>query len=146
MAPSTPRNRRVPGHPWPHHRDHQHEATAGGRGEERRGGAYRGGGPRLSPSALPLQQYQKGVIKATPTTCDPQHLDHSVLLVGFGGGKSVEGRRPGAVSSQSRPRRSSSYWILKNSWGAKWGEEVSVIYCGGQGRTGICHPSGPEVP
>lgn len=29
-AHSTPRNRQVPGHPRPHHCDHQHEATAGG--------------------------------------------------------------------------------------------------------------------
>ncbi|XP_058382366.1 cathepsin W [Diceros bicornis minor] len=66
-----------------------------------------------------LQQYQSGVIRATPTTCDPRHVDHSVLLVGFG----VEGRRAEAGSSRPRPRHSTPYWILKNSWGANWGEK-----------------------
>ncbi|OWK17182.1 CTSW [Cervus elaphus hippelaphus] len=69
--------------------------------------------------------YQKGVIKATPTTCDPTQVDHCVLLVGFGKTKSVEGRQGKVASfgSYSRPRRSMAYWTLQNSWGTHWGEK-----------------------
>ncbi|XP_072495245.1 cathepsin W isoform X2 [Notamacropus eugenii] len=51
-----------------------------------------------------LQNYQKGVIKPD-RNCDPQHVDHSVLLVGFG------------------HIHNFTYWTLKNSWGSNWGEK-----------------------
>ncbi|XP_038186839.1 cathepsin W [Arvicola amphibius] len=84
-----------------------------------------------------LQGYQKGVIKATHTNCDPQHVDHSVLLVGFGREKE-EGIQSGTVWSQARkPRRSVPYWILKNSWGAKWGEKGYFRLYRGNNSCGI---------
>ncbi|XP_044536792.1 cathepsin W [Gracilinanus agilis] len=52
-----------------------------------------------------LKAYKKGVIKPQ-FNCDPNHVDHCVLLVGF-----------------SQSPKEGAYWILKNSWGSDWGEE-----------------------
>ncbi|PIO71367.1 papain family cysteine protease [Teladorsagia circumcincta] len=46
--------------------------------------------------------YKSGI--ARPRFCDPDELNHGVLLVGYG----IEGKKP--------------YWIIKNSWGSDWGE------------------------
>jgi len=66
-----------------------------------------------------LQFYKRGV--ADPKRChtDKASLDHAVLLVGFGtdGGK--------------------DYWSVRNSWGAKWGEDGYFRLTRGKGACGV---------
>ncbi|XP_038620941.1 cathepsin W-like [Tachyglossus aculeatus] len=62
-------------------------------------------GPVVVSIKMPrLQLYVRGVMHPTRHNCNPKAL-HSVLAVGFGF------------------NNGSSHWILKNSWGPKWGEE-----------------------
>jgi hypothetical protein len=69
-----------------------------------------------------LKSYKKGV--ANPKNCPEDALDHAVLLVGFG-----------EDSGQK-------YWLIKNSWGSKFGENgyfrlLRGVGCGGAGGIGV---------
>lgn len=59
----------------------------------------------------------------TDTTCDPNSLDHGVVVVGYG--QTPEGKK---------------YWIVKNSWGTEWGQD-GYIYWGRDidNMCGICN-------
>jgi len=52
-----------------------------------------------------LQFYGKGIIKTDSDECDPDALDHGVLIVGYG------------------TEAGTDFWLVKNSWGTSWGEK-----------------------
>ncbi|THD18215.1 Secreted cathepsin L 2 [Fasciola hepatica] len=50
-----------------------------------------------------FQHYRSGIYQSHG--CSSRHLNHAVLVVGYG------------------LERGSAYWIIKNSWGLRWGEQ-----------------------
>jgi cathepsin F len=68
-------------------------------------------------NAQPLQFYFGGIFH--PIFCNPKNLDHGVLLVGYG------------------QENGKKYWIVKNSWGAVWGEKGYFRILRGSGTCGI---------
>lgn len=64
-----------------------------------------------------LSFYHSGVWD--PVLCSKTSLDHAVLLVGYGVESGLFGKKP--------------YWIVKNSWGTKWGEKgyFRIAVCDG---------------
>ncbi|KAL7184747.1 hypothetical protein ACSBR2_026814 [Camellia fascicularis] len=75
-------------------------------------------------NAIFMQTYISGV--SCPLVCGKRRINHGVLLVGYGWkGFSILrfGYRP--------------YWIIKNSWGNKWGEHGYYRLCQGHGMCGM---------
>jgi len=72
-----------------------------------------------------VEDYTTGIIDPWfPTEeCDPTTLDHAVLIVGYGVDTEFDFDTP--------------YWIVKNSWGADWGENGYFRIYRGDGCCGI---------
>ncbi|KAJ0798199.1 putative cathepsin L [Helianthus annuus] len=74
-------------------------------------------------NAVYMQTYVGGV--SCPYVCS-KRLDHGVLMVGYGSG----GHSP--IRMKDKP-----YWIIKNSWGPKWGENGYYKICKGHNVCGV---------
>ncbi|CAA7399769.1 unnamed protein product [Spirodela intermedia] len=74
-------------------------------------------------NAIFMQTYIGGV--SCPYVCG-KHLDHGVLLVGYGSA----GYSP--IRLKEKP-----FWIVKNSWGESWGEKGYYRICRGRNVCGI---------
>ncbi|CAE6076296.1 unnamed protein product [Arabidopsis arenosa] len=75
-------------------------------------------------NAVFMQTYIGGV--SCPLICSKRKVNHGVLLVGYGSkGFSI-------LRLSNKP-----YWIIKNSWGKKWGENGYYKLCRGHDICGI---------
>jgi len=66
-----------------------------------------------------LQSYSSGIIDPGPNDCSKTSLDHAIVIVGFG----TEGAK--------------DFWIVRNSWGASWGEAGYFRIIRGKGACGL---------
>ncbi|XP_055848052.1 putative cysteine proteinase CG12163 isoform X2 [Episyrphus balteatus] len=62
-------------------------------------------------NANAMQFYRGGVSHPWKMLCSKKNLDHGVLIVGYG------------ISEYPTFKKTLPYWIVKNSWGPKWGEQ-----------------------
>ncbi|KAK7268305.1 hypothetical protein RIF29_21002 [Crotalaria pallida] len=75
-------------------------------------------------NAVFMQTYIGGV--SCPLICSKRLLNHGVLLVGY----AAKGFSILRLSNQP-------YWIIKNSWGEKWGDRGYYKLCRGHGMCGM---------
>jgi cathepsin F len=66
-----------------------------------------------------LQYYYGGIIDLPDSRCNPFGLNHAVNIVGYGEENEVK------------------FWIVRNSWGSRWGENGYFRIARGKGTCGI---------
>ncbi|XP_076235389.1 uncharacterized protein LOC143179865 [Calliopsis andreniformis] len=76
-------------------------------------------------NANAMQFYIGGVSHPFRFLCDPNSLDHGVLIVGYG------------TSKYPLFHKELPYWIVKNSWGPRWGESGYYRVYRGDGTCGV---------
>jgi len=76
-------------------------------------------------AAIGWQLYSGGILKPRLCSSDPKHLDHGVAIVGYG--------------SEVVKGTSTDYWIIRNSWGKRWGESGYLRIVRGQNACGLAN-------
>ncbi|KAJ8724258.1 hypothetical protein PYW08_015732 [Mythimna loreyi] len=71
-----------------------------------------------------MKRYKGDIDEPTAENCDPNYLDHAVLIVGYNVYVSESGEE-------------TPYWIIKNSWGKDWGDEGYYYLVSGRNACGI---------
>ena len=81
---------------------------------------YQTGPLAIGLNSTPLNNYRSGVLDKSSTEC-PANINHAVTLVGYGHDNASN----------------KDYWIIKNSWGASWGENGYFRIKRGSGTCGV---------
>uniref|UniRef100_A0A0K8SJ82 Cysteine proteinase CG12163 n=1 Tax=Lygus hesperus TaxID=30085 RepID=A0A0K8SJ82_LYGHE len=79
----------------------------------------------IALNANAMQFYMGGVSHPLRFLCDPDNLDHGVLIVGYG------------VHHYPVFNKTLPFWLIKNSWGEQWGVQGYYMAYRGDGTCGL---------
>lgn len=84
-------------------------------------------------NANAMQFYRGGISHPWRPLCSKKNLDHGVLIVGYG------------VKDYPMFNKTMPYWIVKNSWGPKWGEQGYYRIFRGDNTCGVSEMASSAV-
>lgn len=96
----------------------------------------------IAINANAMQFYMGGVSHPFKLLCNPNNLDHGVVIVGYGvhSKKAVKKMKHVIINFLTAYKlfnKTMPYWIVKNSWGQSWGEQGYYRVYRGDGTCGV---------